>query len=262
MVDSKQEVLSKIDEREVIELTKQIIRIPSTNPPGKQQDISDFLAGQLRDLGLRVSTPTKEVEKPNVIGTVKGKGPKLLFCGHMDTAPVTEKERAFWTVDPFEGVVKKGKIYGRGAVDMKGGIVSILSAAKAISQAKVVLERDLMVAFFVDEEAGGMEAGSMYLTKSGFMNDVIAALDPEPSDMQVRYMFKGRTIYEIAVTGKSAHSSSPEKAVNAVSKMGKVIVSLDSTKVSIEPHSILGPCTRSFTAIEARQFLAIFFWLT
>jgi succinyl-diaminopimelate desuccinylase len=111
-----------------------------------------------------------------------------------------------------------------------------------------------MVSFFVDEEAGGMEAGSMWLVKSGYMDNVIAALDPEPSDMRIRYVFKGRTIHEIAVSGKTAHTSTPERGINAVSKMGKILVALDNARLKVEPHKLLGACTRSFTAIEGGRY--------
>jgi acetylornithine deacetylase len=120
MVDLKHAVLSKINEKDLVNCARQLITIPSTNPPGEQEEISKFLASQLKDIGFKVSTPTKVPGKPNVIGTIMDKGPKLLFCGHMDTAPITENEKKLSTVDPFGGVVKDGKIYGRGAVDMKG----------------------------------------------------------------------------------------------------------------------------------------------
>jgi len=250
MTDLKQTVLSKITEKDVVTLAKQLISVPSVNPPGKLEEISSFLSCQLRDMGFKVKTVSKEAGKPNVIATTKGTGPALLFQGHMDTAPVTETERSSWTVYPFAGVVQDGKIYGRGAVDMKGGIAAILTAAKAILEADAELQRDLMLAFYVDEEAGMMEAGSMFVVSSGHLDRVTSAMMPEPSNMQVRYVFKGRTIYEIAVTGKTAHTSSPEIGTNAIVKMARVIGALEDLRLKFEPHKWLGSCTVSATGIE------------
>lgn len=154
MRDPKQKVLSYISEKDIVDLAREIISIPSVNPPGEVVEISRFLGRQLKDIGLNVRETWKIPEKRNLIGTIKGKGPQLLFCGHMDTVPVTETERELWSVDPFAGAVKNGKVYGKGSVDMKGGIASLIVAVNALQQADVQLERDLMVASLLTRRQG------------------------------------------------------------------------------------------------------------
>jgi len=240
-------VLSKIDAKELIRLTRDLIRIPSPNPPGDYQDIVEFLSQQMRKIGLHVRTVARERDKTNLLGSIKGEGKKFLICGHVDTVPV--KDRESWMVDPLGAEIRDGRIYGVGACDCKAGLASALTVARIVQDVGLSLKKDLMLGFFVDEETG-MEAGSQYVTESGFLKDVKAAIACEPTNMQIKIAFKGRTDYEIVVKGKHAHTSAPNEGINAIHQMVNVITGILRKGIRYKPHELLGDCTLSFTGIE------------
>lgn len=252
IMDIESRVLNCIKEKDVINIVRNLINIPSVSkPPGNQREIADFLSSHLKELGLRVNTVAKEQDKNNIIAVLKDTGKNLLFEGHMDTSDITKEEQASWKTDPFDATIKEGKIFGKGAVDMKGGLASFIIATKAIVESEVELRKGLMLAFYVDEEYGMMSAGSEYVCKQGHLNNVIAALGGEPSDLQLRHVFRGRTIYEITLAGKVTHSSAPDKGVNAIHAMSDLIGNLRKRQLKYEKkYELMGEPTLSFTGIE------------
>jgi len=250
LVSLQNAVMSKVRQEDVVKLTQQLIKISSVNPPGQYQEIVGFLEGKLKELGMRSEIVASDPNRPNVLGWLrKDEGKKFLLIGHTDTVPVTEKEMNNWIVDPFSGNIVGGKLYGRGSSDMKGGIASVLVAIKALQDTGVNLETDLMVAWCVDEETTG-PGGSRYVSEKGYFKPVFGAIDPEPSDMYIRGWFKGRSQYEITVTGRSVHTSTPEKGINAITKMAKVVLALQNLKLKYRHHEFLGDYTTSIVEVS------------
>ncbi|MEM5872549.1 MAG: M20/M25/M40 family metallo-hydrolase, partial [Candidatus Aenigmatarchaeota archaeon] len=140
-----------------LELTQELIRINSENPPGNEKEIAKYIKDFLDE--LKISTEIIEFEKNrfDVIASI-GKGKGLMLNGHLDTVPAGEN----WKYDPFEGKIVNGKIYGRGASDMKGGLASILTAVKNLS--KENFKKKLLLTFVADEEVA--LKGSEYLIKN------------------------------------------------------------------------------------------------
>ena len=148
----------------VTELTRELVRIPTVNPKfqedpdiNREADAQAVVARHLDEAGFKVGTWEAFPERPNVVGDWDGDEEKsLIIGGHIDVVPVGDA--SVWDRDPFSGDVDRGHIWGRGAVDMKGGIAAAITAARAIHQLGIKLDGRLSVHSVVDEEAGGFGA--------------------------------------------------------------------------------------------------------
>lgn len=162
---------------------------------------------------------------PVVVGTFRGAGGgrSLILNGHYDVVPEGQLEH--WRHPPFAGQVEDGRLYGRGACDMKGGIAAMLVALQALSQAGVRLKGDLFVQSVMDEEMSCM--GTLSCCQRGYRAD--AAFIPEPTDMKVLVAMRGSIYGKVHVRGRSGHTEMDQPdwkeggAVNAIDKSVKVI---------------------------------------
>ena len=165
-MDVKNVIIQKTAElrQEIIDFERELVRTPSPNPPGEYEQISKCVAEKLKEIGYDVEIVKSRPEKPNVIGRLKGSSgtPSLITCAHLDAVP----EGGGWTFDPYEAVIKDGKIFGRGAYDAKARITVYVMAAKVIKEAGFRLKGDLVGCFTVDEETGG-EDGARYCGQKG-----------------------------------------------------------------------------------------------
>ncbi len=227
---------------DVVEYTRGMVRIPSENPPGDETEISDHVSELLASLGFDVEQVESRAKRVNTLANLEGTGggKNLLWNGHYDTVPVGNLD--YWTVDPYGDEVRDGRIYGRGSGDMKGAIASAMVAAKALGNLGLRLRGDLRIHAVADEEYFG-RYGTKYLCENGYIEGVDAAVVGEASTrdgvVMARPAVRGRTLVNIRVKGKSAHSSRPEAGVNAVLKMSKVLLAIDETEFSYPRHAIL-----------------------
>jgi succinyl-diaminopimelate desuccinylase len=240
--------MRKIQEDEAVNFTRSLIAIPSII--GDEQAIADYLSGELAKLGIPVECVEAKRGRPNLISHIKGQSEDigLILVGHTDTVPVGKGAGEAWEVDPFNGDVRNGFIYGLGASDMKGGIASIFLAVKAIVSSKIKLKKGVTVVFCVDEEGGSIE-GMKYIGERKLVKGTLG-IEAEPTGMCVQGWFKGRTWYEIEVRGKAAHSSSPTKGINAIHHMVDIIHKIRNDGFTYEKHPLVGDCTISFGTIE------------
>ena len=135
-------------------LLAELIRIDTSNPPGNEAGVANLLAPKFKALGFEVDIlPTPEPGKAHFVARLKGNGSKkpLLITAHSDVVGV---EREKWTVDPFAGTIKDGYVFGRGAIDFKGGIAVFARAAMMLAERKVALDRDVIFLAEADEENG------------------------------------------------------------------------------------------------------------
>ncbi len=229
---------------ELIELTQRLVQTPSENPPGDERGVSGVVSERLEALGFNVELVEPESRRVNTLGKLEGSGGggNFLFNGHYDTVPVGDLD--FWSVDPFGGLVKEGRIYGRGSGDMKGAIASAIIAAKALGEAGINLKGDFMIHGVADEEIFG-RYGTRYLAENGYLNpkEVDMAVVGEGSlrdgRIHARTAVRGRVLVNLKVRGKSAHSSRPKDGVNAVLKMSGVLLAIDAHGFDFPPHSLL-----------------------
>jgi succinyl-diaminopimelate desuccinylase len=227
---------------EAVAFTSDLIRIPTVNPPGERyEDCARFIGKQLDAFGLDVEyhaaegrpEHTRTHPRINVVGLQTGVGPHPLvhLNGHFDVVPPGDG----WTVDPFGGEVRDGRIWGRGACDMKSGIAAAVFAVEAIRRAGIALKGSVEISGTVDEESGGF-AGVAWLAERGRLSAARTdfVIIPEPLYVD-RICIGHRGVYwfEIRTTGRIAHGSMPFHGVNAIAQMGLV---LDRMRRELQPR--------------------------
>jgi len=242
--DLKRLVLDRIRLEDVIGLSQALIRIPSET--GHERQVSEFLQSKMRDMSLDVQAVEAEPGRPNALGLWRGtgEGPTVMFSGHMDTVGVGNL--AAWRTDPFKGEVIDGKLYGRGAMDSKGGgLASILVALRALQESGIKLRGNVLVVGTVDEEVGGRK-GMQFLVRSGAINPDMVVYCVH-SDMEIKAYFKGVAWLHWHIQGQTAHGSMPSRGVNAITRAAQIIAALDELGgLPYERHPILGDHTINF----------------
>jgi succinyl-diaminopimelate desuccinylase len=221
---------------ELVELARALIRFPTINPPGEAyQPCAEFIGKRLSERGFAVSyvraagTPGDSERYPrvNVIARRPGDadGPCVHFNSHIDVV----QTGAGWTVDPFAAVIRDGKIYGRGACDMKGGLAASIIAVEALIDSGTELPGALEISGTVDEESGGF-GGVHYLAQRGWFSPprVDHVIIPEPLNVdRVCIGHRGVWWAEIETHGRMAHGSMPFLGDCAVRHMNAFIDRLE-----------------------------------
>jgi acetylornithine deacetylase len=207
-----------------IQLLRDLVAINSVNPtlvPGAPGEaaIADAVASTLRRIGLDVTIEDAGGGRPNVVGVLEGrsKGPSLMFCGHTDTVGVAGMS------DPFTPVERDGRLFGRGAQDMKGGVAAMIDAARVVAERGGLASGRLIVAAVVDEEHSSIGADALV---RNWRAD--AAVVTEPTDLAIAVGHKGFAWIEIQVFGKAAHGSRPADGIDAIMRLGRVLTRLEA----------------------------------
>jgi len=237
-----------IRKKELVDLTIHLVQIATENPPGNEKTAAQFLRSLLSRMGFKIKTVLSPKGRWNIIAERRwGKGGRtLIFNGHLDVVPAGDPSQ--WKYPPFEGKLSKGRIYGRGASDMKSGIVSFIHALSAVECSKIPLHRGAVILHLVSDEESHGHQGMGFLTQEvGIRGD--AALVGEPTDLQPVIAQKGALWLRISTFGKSAHASRPHLGVNAVEKMTKLMERLNSILLEKE-HPLLGKPTLSIGTIQ------------
>jgi acetylornithine deacetylase/succinyl-diaminopimelate desuccinylase family protein len=226
--------LRALDDQETLALAQSLVRINSVNPNLDQEgqgewEVVDFLRQRARAEGLAVHSEEVAPNRHNLLCTHPGAREEiaLLFLAHTDTVPYLGME------SPLSGEVRQGAIWGRGSVDMKGGLAAALQALIALARCGVQLEKSVALAAVVDEESE--HRGAYHLAQSGLQAE--ACLITEPSNLEIMLGCKGTAPICIQVEGHLAHGSAPWLGVNAIEKAVRIIQSLrelDSVEVEIE----------------------------
>jgi len=237
-----------IRKKELVDLTIQLVRIPTENPPGNEKRASIFLKPILSKIGFRVKNYLSPKGRWNIIAEKRwGKGGRsLIFNGHLDVVPAGDPSQ--WRYAPFQGKLEKGRIYGRGASDMKSGIASILQAISMIDRSKIRLDRGALILHLVSDEESHGHQGMGFLTQKGVIQGD-ATLVGEPTDLDLVICQKGALWFRISTIGKSAHGSRPHQGVNAIEKMMRLVNRLSSISMEKE-HPMLGKPTLNIGTIR------------
>jgi acetylornithine deacetylase/succinyl-diaminopimelate desuccinylase family protein len=237
-----------IKKKELVELSKQLVQIPTENPPGNEKQAVLFLKPILSRTGFKVKILLSPKGRWNIVAERKwGKGGRrLIFNGHLDVVPAGNPSQ--WKYPPFQGKLKMGRIYGRGTSDMKGGIASFLHAFSLVDRSKIALKEGTVIIHLVSDEESHGHQGMGFLTQKGLTRGD-AALVGEPTDLDPVIAQKGAIWLRISTIGKSAHGSRPHLGVNAIEKMMKLIDQLNS--ISLErDHPLLGKPTFNIGTIQ------------
>ena len=231
-------LMRAIDERrdDLVALTVDLIRFPTINPPGEAYTpCAEYIGDRLRKRGFGVQlirgegTPGDSDRYPrtNVVARFDGRshGPTVHFNSHIDVVEAGEG----WTVDPFEGVVKDGRVYGRGTCDMKGGLAASIIAAEAFMDTFPDFPGAIEISGTVDEESGGF-GGVAYLASKGFFSKprVDHVIIPEPLNKD-RICLGHRGVWwaEIETKGSIAHGSMPFLGDSAIRHMSAVLAAFE-----------------------------------
>ncbi len=236
-------------------LTKALVQIESTDPGAYETAIGDYIFRQLSALPGII--PGKTLRKSevlpgrfNLMAELPGSdlsAPALIFICHMDTVVVGDG----WSMPPLNAIEKDGRIYGRGACDMKSGLACCISAFAAAAERRhktgELPHRTLKLICTVDEEdfMRGCEAA----IRDGWVSEKDWVLDAEPTNGQIQVAHKGRTWFEITVTGQTAHASTPWKGADAIAAMAEIICHIRREIKAAPSHPDLGFSTVTFGQI-------------
>ena len=217
------------NEQNFIDLLQKMVQLASTQ--GYEKSVQEVVAKFLKESELEVDVwdldgdrlkkhpyfySNRETFKnsPNVVGVLKGSGggKSIILNGHVDVVP--EGDHTQWDDDPYSGKIIDGKMYGRGATDMKGGNTALMMAIKAIQSVGVRLKGDVIFQSVVEEESGG--AGTLDTILKGYKAD--AAIIPEPTNMKIFPKQQGSKWFRVIVTGRTAHGGTPYLGVSAIDK--------------------------------------------
>ncbi|MCL4514480.1 MAG: ArgE/DapE family deacylase [Firmicutes bacterium] len=186
--------------------------------------------------------------RPIVVGTYRGgNGRSLILNGHIDTMPVDSPEQ--WRCNPFGAEVVDGRVYGRGACDMKGGLAAAIMAVEALVEFGIEPKGNVIIQSVVDEEGGGN--GTLAVCDRGYRAD--AAIITEPTNLEVRPAGMGFLLFEVTTSGRALHSSLKWQGVNAIEKAIKLIESLQELEhrwMMTRRHLLLPPPTINLGVIE------------
>jgi acetylornithine deacetylase len=239
-----------------VALLAELVSINSVNPalvPGGagEAEIAAAVARRLSAAGLSVDTGEAAPGRPNVVAVLEGRRPgrSLMLCGHLDTVGVEGMPA------PFDPVEREGRLYGRGAQDMKGGLAAILSAAETLARRGLPAGR-VVVAAVADEEHASL--GAAQLVKSWSADAAIVA---EPTDLAIGVAHKGFGWVELETFGRAAHGSRPAEGEDAILRMGRVLGRLERLGKELASrftHPLLGPASLHASLIQGGRELSTY----
>jgi len=255
-----EQILDKVFHRieqnrdDLIQSISDLIRIPSV--VGKEGDAQTHMRSLYTDLGLRVESfeanlddikdhpayirvPYDYKDRPNIIGVLPGdaEAPSIILNGHVDVVSPEPLDR--WTHDPWGGEVGENRIFGRGACDMKAGLIANAMALKAMMDCGIKPAGNVLLQSVIEEEAGG-GGGALACFIKGYRAS--GMLVPEPSNMKLVTGHNGIKLFRIKVHGKSAHAAMSHTGVNAIGKMNKIydaLMDLDQKRAKDHPFPLV-----------------------
>ncbi len=251
-----------VDEDFAWRLAQDLVKIDSSDPGAYEDEIERFIKRLIEqqlaqlDSSALDAVQIEELEvlpgRRNLKVTVPGQSdePRLVYICHMDTVTLGDGWDA--GIAPLGAVVRDGKLYGRGACDMKGGLACAIAALvhtlERVASDGALPRRGFSLICSVDEE--DFMRGSEAAIDAGWVGSREWVLDTEPTDGQIQVSHKGRTWFEIEMAGVTAHASQPWKGADAVAAMAEVVCSLRRTFATLPLHEELGPSTITFGQIE------------
>lgn len=231
---------------EQVSFVQDLVACPSL--PGDEGPCQERIAHELRDLDLEVSVlecrhdalshhPAfcddgfDPIGRMDVIGRLVGEGGgegvgTLVLNGHVDVVPTGEL--ALWTGSPWSGDVRDGRIWGRGSCDMKGGLSAAIYAVRALRNAGITLDRDLLIHSVIGEETGGL--GTLTAIEEGYLAD--AAVILEPTSLQLCPVQSGALTFRLEVQGRSTHAAAKNEGVSAIDKLRLLLTAVDRLEVA------------------------------
>ncbi len=250
LADLEQSVLDQIDAESVIAFHRELVRVPSVNPPGDVREAVALCDRVMRGNGFSTILVGDLDEMPNLIATYgNADGPTLCFNAHLDVVPIGE--RSAWTYDPFGAEIHDGRVYGRGAGDDKASVAAQVMAGLALASSGIPLRGNLVVNEVADEEVGG-EHGAGFVVGEGYITPEWVIVGEQTLN-RVAVGEKGSAGTEVIVHGRTAHGALPWEGANAIEAMAEVIVALRRElwpQLQTRTHQFFHPSSASINLME------------
>lgn len=241
-------------EKTVNIVSEKLAEFPHLKFRGEEYRVAEIVKRILDENEIPYEEYSRMEGRPNIIGKMgkNSNGKRLLMPAHMDIVPAGEG----WDSDPFEVIEKDGMLIGRGTLDNKGPLSTILTAVEVLKKLKLdqVLNGELLIAALADEEAedpDGVDYGIGYLMEEKLIDPTYAIIPDIGENMKsIDIAEKGRTVFKITAIGKQAHGSTPDKGINAVYMMAKLVNAIEKLKFDYEVHPVLGHPTLNLGEIH------------
>jgi len=222
---------------------QEMVRTPSLST--QEEEMATRLAQEMRQVGI---SDVRVDRIGNVIGRIgSGSGKKLLLDGHMDVVGVGDPTA--WSREPFGAEVENGVLYGRGSVDMKGGLAAMVYAAKMLLDAETPLNGDLYIVGVVQEEPCEGLGIKTLVEQEGLQPDWVVL--GEPTNLQISQGHRGRIEMRVTVHGKASHASAPHRGENAIYGAARIIFGLEMLAGQLTKDRLLGQGSLAVTQIES-----------
>ena len=233
-------------------LLRQLVQIPSPNPPGDTRAIANFVAEQMRAIGCEVRqlAPNAKPDALNMIALLGEGEPRIMLHAHIDTVPIAATEAEKWSVDPYAGELRDGALYGKGSIDDKAPLASMMLAMMEAAE-QDSLSGTLVLVAAAEEEVGG-QLGTKWLADSGHLPACDFIIVGEQTGNKVATAHKGVMRATVRTSGKSVHATNPDRGVNAIVAMSKVIGALADyhRELAQRVHPVVGFPTCNIGVIE------------
>jgi succinyl-diaminopimelate desuccinylase len=235
---------------DVVALTQALVRADTVNPPGREEACARHLGALLEGAGFRVRLHALGVGRASLVATLGGTSGSapICFSGHLDVVPLG---MATWARDPFAGELDAGRVHGRGASDMKGGVAAIVAAAVSLAP---YLDRSAGVSIVLTAgEETGCQGAFDLAARPGALGPVGALVVAEPTGNHPMVGHKGALWLAARTRGIAAHGSTPELGDNAVFKAARAVGRLEGHRCKHPEHALMGRCTLNVGTIRGGQ---------
>ena len=236
---------------ELVPLLQALVRIPSPNPPGDTRDVATYIADWLQTTGadVKILAPDAKPEAVSVVATLGSGHPIVLVHAHIDTVPIAQEEARRWSVDPYAAEIRDNRVYGKGSIDDKAPLAAMMIAFAEAT--KNGIDGTLVLVAAAEEEVGGT-LGTKWLSENGHLPAADFFIIGEQTHNRAAIAHKGVMRAEIRATGKAAHATNPDRGVNAINAMAKVILALEQYHASLRErtHPLIGSATCNVGVIK------------
>lgn len=229
---------------ETLRLTRALLALDTTDPAGRELPAAKLVAGTLAEAGIDSELVMLAPGRASLVARLRGAGTKrgLAFSAHLDTINVAQPG---WRHGPFAGTIEEGRLYGRGAADMKGGVAAMAMAAIEIKRSGRQLTGDLVLAFSAAENARC--AGAKQLVNEGHLDGIGALVVSEPSALRLFIAEKGKITIRATARGEHGHNAFADQRTgdrgNAIIRLARFLDRAHDLRLSAPPHRLLSPPT-------------------
>ncbi|MGE5233804.1 MAG: M20 family metallopeptidase [Acidobacteriota bacterium] len=241
MNDPRSALAAEIASSGWLELLRRLVQTPShPGLPRQEEAVAHVLADYLAQHGIASDLLEVAPGRPNLLARVEGgaPGPRLVLCGHTDTVPLNADEPGAG----FAAEIRDGRLYGRGACDMKGALAAMAAALVALRRCGALARGEVVLAAVIDEELESL--GAEDLVRRGFQ--AAGAIVGEPTSNRLALGHKGLEWLEIEFLGQAAHGGTPQAGINAIAAAARFVVALEAElgpRLAARAHPLLGPPT-------------------